>query len=109
MSDVGPFSELWSRDRDVRSTAGADGVRPPAQVRKGPFSDLGSSARDVGFVGLANIAGAGWHVRLVPEQTQAARSSRVSISSRSKVKSIGLVSRPSAPPSMAFRLVSGSP
>jgi len=33
----------------------------------------------------------------------------VSISSRSKVKSMGLVSNPVAPPSIAFRLVSGSP
>ena len=36
-------------------------------------------------------------------------SNRLSISSRSKVKSIGLVSSPVAPPSVAFRLVSGSP
>ena len=35
--------------------------------------------------------------------------SRASISSRSKVKSMGLVSNPVAPPSIAFRLVSGSP
>jgi hypothetical protein len=33
----------------------------------------------------------------------------VSISSFSKVKSIGLLNNPSAPPSIALRLVSGSP
>jgi len=40
---------------------------------------------------------------------QLAWSNRLSISSRSKVKSIGLVSNPVAPPSVAIRLVSGSP
>jgi hypothetical protein len=40
---------------------------------------------------------------------QLAYSSLASISSRSKVKSMGLVSNPVAPPSIAFRLVSGSP
>jgi hypothetical protein len=40
---------------------------------------------------------------------QLACPSRVSISSRSKVKSMGLVSNPVAPPSIAFRFVSGSP
>lgn len=35
--------------------------------------------------------------------------SRFSISARSRVKSTGLVSTPIAPPSMAFRFVSGSP
>ena len=34
---------------------------------------------------------------------------RLSISSLRKVKSMGLVSNPLAPPSIAFRLVSGSP
>ena len=38
-----------------------------------------------------------------------ARSSRVSISSLSKMKSMGLVNKPSAPLSIALRLVSGSP
>ena len=38
-----------------------------------------------------------------------ARSIRASISSRSNVKSIGFANKPSAPPSIAFRLVSGSP
>src|SRR6478736_3318761 len=37
------------------------------------------------------------------------RSSRLLISSRSRSKSIGLVSKPPAPPSIARRFVSGSP
>ena len=38
-----------------------------------------------------------------------ALSIRASISSRNKVKSIGFANKPSAPPSIALRLVSGSP
>jgi hypothetical protein len=55
------------------------------------------------YVGRAGDAG---HQRPAHDPTIP---NRVSISSRSKVKSMGLVSNPVAPPSIAFRLVSGSP
>ena len=71
-----------------------------------PKADMCSATRHVRFVPIADIRAG----RIRNEWFgYAARSTRVSISLRSALKSIGLVKSASAPPSNALRLVSASP
>ena len=95
------------------SPSSTDLTDPKFDFRSSPESGPKS---DIGLCPVrAAISGSGSYCQIDIEKTdksgsvQLARSSRASISSRNKAKSMGLVNKPSAPLSIALRLVSESP